>query len=204
MFQCELYSQGSHTFSLPFDPVCVSPCFDGMTRSVAQQPCSQYKMWLWPCLCWEIVNKHAELLARNVLPFPFALVPPQYLKKGFLGFGYEPAGPCGRAIILWPKSFSQVDSHKMKLRSLQEQQLKREMEMWMLSSAALRPRVCSSLVSLRWRIWTWLALLFRNAVISSFLQLYIKTPGDILRNTYMWLCQVRALGLGDKFLQVLI
>lgn len=49
-----------------------------------------------------------QAAGRNVLPFPFALVPPQYLKKGFLGFGYEPAGPCGRVMILLPSPFHRL------------------------------------------------------------------------------------------------
>lgn len=82
MFQCELYSQGSHTFSLPFDPVSLSPCFNGMTSSAAQQPCCQYSVTR-TALVLEIFSTGAELLARNVLPFPCALVPPQDLKNSW-------------------------------------------------------------------------------------------------------------------------
>lgn len=103
IFQCELYSQGSHNSPLHFDPVCLSLCFNGWPVMSQSNCILSIKYDYDIVLVLEIRNKKIQscLLGMFILP--------QYL--GIFGSWLQ---VIWNLCQFWPKS-SKVHRHKMAL-----------------------------------------------------------------------------------------
>lgn len=175
IFRCKLYARASHTFPAFWSCLSLSSCFNEMICYITQQLYSQYKVYLWLCLCWRFSTEMQSSWPETCCPFPRCL--PSSLR--ILGLSDEPVEHSGVSIF-WPKSFSHVDIMKW---SLQEQLLKG-------GNGNVRVEFSSPQT---WSMLLYclggeegLAFLFTREIISHVLQLHIKTPWGVLRNTCMW------------------
>ena len=86
IFQCKLYSQGSHTFPLPLIlPLSILQWDDLLCHTAAMFSVQSRTVTM---LVGDLQQRH-RTAARNVLSFPFSPVPPSTLR--ILGLGYKPA-----------------------------------------------------------------------------------------------------------------
>lgn len=192
MFQCELYTR--LTYFLPAFWSCLSPRFSG----IPVLPHSSHAvstMWLGLHLYWRSSTHMPSCWPEMFFPFPCALVPPQYLKNSWGLVISQVNHVVDSYLILWPKSFPQVDSHKMKLwvKSLGAAAEKGNgNDCVEFSSPQTQSVLLSSVPEVENK-----DLLYSPGVQLSLAScsFTLKPLEIIVKNISRWLCQVRALVL---------